>query len=634
MSQSGGSRSGSHRNSRADEDPELSVLQRQERLKEVRVYRDDLMKNQPVYSKPAEVLLERRAQISLHTPVREGDRWIYTIPDHITANEVNATRYRISSESLLSGSDVNARLAALATLYNVDGFRFAPLTHAGKAAFRDDEGVVVDQTMFEDMAHENSTALFHEMRVRALLVQAHREQITHLQRICRGFDTDVTLLIERISDLGDEVDVANEAVNEATVIGNDSKTVKEQAAKIEILQKQADQYQAELEDSREDLSHVNRKLRRFEQAREQLTSAQPIDNPNPISTARARQDTPGARSNATGTSQASNMTRQGAAARNAATMSTRRADNDPGEDPDSSDREQSAVRGSHRSQKAADAPYFYADKDKDTVSFEVFFRQLSNKLEANADYYPTDIAERVYIESRLQGAAASDLQPYLRKGHPDQIQTAEQLLDHLWNEYYDPNVRDKAAKDFADLEMKADMTYKEFRNKFVRLAGECGIPRNDYKREFHRRVLPSISRALAAQYIDDEYSFNRYAEVGAQIDLTYQMSKKREKKVDEAGTSSRKGKKGKFSKDDAKDSDGKGTTSSNNNSNRLSREERAKLRDEGKCFICKETDHISPNCPKRAAGREGRIQAAEAGADAPASNREKLNSPTTCDSEN
>jgi DNA-binding winged helix-turn-helix (wHTH) protein len=55
----------------------------------------------------------------------------------------------------------------------------------------------------------------------------------------------------------------------------------------------------------------------------------------------------------------------------------------------------------------------------------------------NADHYPQVSQKRMYVESRLGGRASDNLLPYLVEGHPDQIVTYQQLMEHLWNEYYD-----------------------------------------------------------------------------------------------------------------------------------------------------------------------------------------------------
>ncbi|KAK1778861.1 hypothetical protein QBC45DRAFT_308592, partial [Copromyces sp. CBS 386.78] len=72
------------------------------------------------------------------------------------------------------------------------------------------------------------------------------------------------------------------------------------------------------------------------------------------------------------------------------------------------------------------------------------------KLKLNADHFYNDEAKKIYIENRTAGKAARDLEPYLGEG-PYYIKTSQQLLDHLKNEYYDYNRKEKAIFEFNEL---------------------------------------------------------------------------------------------------------------------------------------------------------------------------------------
>ena len=153
---------------------------------------------------------------------------------------------------------------------------------------------------------------------------------------------------------------------------------------------------------------------------------------------------------------------------------------------------QTSVAGGKRSSKAPDPPIFHNEKDRDTEDFEQWYRDIENKLTVNADHFVNDKARQAYIESRLGGKAKRELAPYLRDTHPEPIKTSDRLLTHLWDQYYNPLLAQKALDDYDDLKMGPGADYLAFKNDFVRLAGECGKARAEWKREFNRRLTPNL----------------------------------------------------------------------------------------------------------------------------------------------
>ncbi|KAK3305841.1 uncharacterized protein B0T15DRAFT_211740 [Chaetomium strumarium] len=84
-----------------------------------------------------------------------------------------------------------------------------------------------------------------------------------------------------------------------------------------------------------------------------------------------------------------------------------------------------------RSASFPDPPIFYNDKDRDTVTFEMWFRQTTSKLKYNADHYPDDGAKQAYIESRLGPKAFELVAPFLRETHEEPVTSSRELLDLL-----------------------------------------------------------------------------------------------------------------------------------------------------------------------------------------------------------
>ncbi|KAK4237577.1 hypothetical protein C8A03DRAFT_34479 [Achaetomium macrosporum] len=84
-----------------------------------------------------------------------------------------------------------------------------------------------------------------------------------------------------------------------------------------------------------------------------------------------------------------------------------------------------------RSAKFPDPPIFYNEKDRDIVTFEMWFRQITSKLKYNGDHYPDDGAKQAYIESRLGPRAFELVAPFLRDTHEEPISSSQELLDFL-----------------------------------------------------------------------------------------------------------------------------------------------------------------------------------------------------------
>ena len=253
----------------------------------------------------------------------------------------------------------------------------------------------------------------------------------------------------------------------------------------------------------------------------------------------------------------------------------------------------------HRNIKI-DVPIF-RNEPKDELSFDFWYRMIENKLRVNENHFDSDEVKRVYIESRVQGQAGENLLPYLSHDHPDRIKTSKGLLKHLWTEYHNHHRRVNALHDFNDLLMEPGRDFTTFRNVFVRLAGECRKPRGEWKEEFHRRLLPSMMDKMVREVVDDKVGFEEYARVAAQLALNYEQNqktkKKREHAATSAATSDSKGKKPKLDKD--RKTDAAVSTRNTQITTKMSEDEIKQLVREGRCFNCKEKEHIGAKCSKK-----------------------------------
>jgi len=160
-----------------------------------------------------------------------------------------------------------------------------------------------------------------------------------------------------------------------------------------------------------------------------------------------------------------------------------------------------------RSEKHPD-PSVYTGQAAD---LERFISQLNNKLEANADRYPTERERVIYAYSRLEGKAAQDLQGYFRPGS-NGILTVNSFVEHLERRYGDPFKSVTARAAWLDLRQR-NMSFTDFLTQFENLANIAGISdpqrmkeqlEHAMSREMKRHLIyqvpyPETFHALAAR---------------------------------------------------------------------------------------------------------------------------------------
>lgn len=263
-----------------------------------------------------------------------------------------------------------------------------------------------------------------------------------------------------------------------------------------------------------------------------------------------------------------------------------------------------ASMGGSKSSRLADVPMFYNEEAKDTTTFETWYRNIQNKLSGNADHFPTDSMRMTYIEGRLGGRAAADLQPYLRDTHPDQIRKSQALLKHLWNEYFDDNVREDSLKAYNRLEYKPGDDIRVFKNEFVRLAGEIRRNKESWKEEFNSRLSTNLQTTLTRDYIDDNVGFEDFARLAVKIVGNWKRSRDREPEQSSKKTSgigNRRDRDGKKNQSGRRSGGHKDTAKTGAPGlEKPTTEEAIQLKAEGKCYLCRKRGHIAKYCGKGA----------------------------------
>ena len=272
-----------------------------------------------------------------------------------------------------------------------------------------------------------------------------------------------------------------------------------------------------------------------------------------------------------------------------------------------------------RSTKPADPPKFHNEPDRDDVGFEMWFRQIRDKIGVNKDHYPDTASKRIYVVSRLAGIAAKNVEPYLKHTHPCPILTYEALMDHLWESYSNPNELEEAVEEYESLKMKPSdlQDFPSFKNTFVRLAASCHRPKDSWKYDLKRRLVPNLQNHLMAAYLDKSVTFEGYARLAQELALT--MKHTYNSRSPRRNENNSRNENDKNWNDKLKPKGKEGTTKSLAKSSgtklppRPTNVEDYKLLiSEGRCFTCRELGPRQGDCPlrtKEKADKAARIEA-------------------------
>ncbi|THC86979.1 hypothetical protein EYZ11_013575 [Aspergillus tanneri] len=241
-----------------------------------------------------------------------------------------------------------------------------------------------------------------------------------------------------------------------------------------------------------------------------------------------------------------------------------------------------------KSAKIPDPPTLSSGKDP---KFEDWMAQMKSKMAANADYYPTEVINITYVQSRLSGRAAEHAAPRFREDSGSQYRTADEIFDHLKSVFHDPNRKQNARRQLRDLRMKPSQKYHNFLAEFLRLAGESQLHQEDHKEELFEKVTEEL-RNLTTRDFYTTTSFNEYSTARAQAYYTIQVNNEARRKDGKSSTNP-----GNSASTDATNPKPtvKDTTSASRSG--IPQEARIQLMKEGRCFNCKQPGHVARDCP-------------------------------------
>jgi hypothetical protein len=238
--------------------------------------------------------------------------------------------------------------------------------------------------------------------------------------------------------------------------------------------------------------------------------------------------------------------------------------------------------------------------------FESWLIDVENKLEANADHYPTPLARMQYVKSMCKGEAANHLLPRFRKDSPVRYRDVDDIIDHLKTLYLDENRVINAKVQLRRLFMR-DMKFQTFLSQFALYAQESELATSSWKDELYEKLSPEMQRHMVKESYDSTMSYARFVQECHKTANRLEQIAEVEKRTRPRGNkgnnnTSVDGKKDPHTGAKGKDAGGK---------DKISWAEKKQLMEEKKCFICKMPGHIASDCDFKDKGKAPDLKALE-----------------------
>ncbi|EEH45035.2 uncharacterized protein PADG_08677 [Paracoccidioides brasiliensis Pb18] len=101
-----------------------------------------------------------------------------------------------------------------------------------------------------------------------------------------------------------------------------------------------------------------------------------------------------------------------------------------------------------------------------------------------------------YIENQTDENMTYHIALCIKEDHSEQYQTAEEIFEHLKSIYEDANKLQNAKSDYHKLIMCNEDNYHEFVTKFLHLADEAKIVKENYKTDFNDKLFFDLQRMM------------------------------------------------------------------------------------------------------------------------------------------
>jgi hypothetical protein len=150
-----------------------------------------------------------------------------------------------------------------------------------------------------------------------------------------------------------------------------------------------------------------------------------------------------------------------------------------------------------RSAKVADPPILTNGTDP---TFDNWKLQLRDKLEVNADHFPTIRVRMAYVFGRTGGDAQTHLRPRYAEESAHAFESDDEMVAHLASIYEDPYKVQNARLDYRSLMMKPSESFTDFQTRFLHLAGQARISADDLVPDLFDKLTLDLQRAVLPTY--------------------------------------------------------------------------------------------------------------------------------------
>lgn len=134
---------------------------------------------------------------------------------------------------------------------------------------------------------------------------------------------------------------------------------------------------------------------------------------------------------------------------------------------------------------------------------------LEGKLEANADWWPTERGRINYVFSQTTGKAQEHLEPRMSRQSPDRWSSVDEMLDYLDVVFRNHFQKEQAADQYARLFQQPNEDFNDFHSEFARLASLGEIPLGVWRADLYRK----LNRAFQDRLLSTEHLYPKYSEL-------------------------------------------------------------------------------------------------------------------------